>query len=306
VTRKPLHEGIVILGAPRSGTTLMRRLLNAHPSIACPGETYLLSSCARFLRSDRLADGTDMGVLSGLGFAGFDKDRVLSDLRDFAFSFPREFAHQQQKPRWAEKTAIDAFYLDKIERLCGDHAYFVCILRHGLDVACSCKELVETNGAIPLELHEFVKDNNKLLEAYCQAWVHATESILEFAGRHTENSIVCRYEDLVQDPETTLKTILEFIGENWDDGLPSRAFADNESVGIGDWKTYRESTVLTSSLDRWKSLPATIIQQLAPIANDTLQRSGYASIDGGYANFDDDDARRRYELGLLIQRTRQQ
>ncbi|MCA9663328.1 MAG: sulfotransferase, partial [Myxococcales bacterium] len=32
--------GIIVLGAPRSGTTLLRRLLDAHPNIACPPETY--------------------------------------------------------------------------------------------------------------------------------------------------------------------------------------------------------------------------------------------------------------------------
>jgi hypothetical protein len=303
MTKMQQLEGIIVLGAPRSGTTLMRRMLNAHRNIACPGETFLLSSCSRFLRSDHLADGADMGVLSGLSFAGFDSDRVLSDLRNFAFSFPREYARRQGKARWAEKTAIDAFYLDKIDRLCGEHAYFICLLRHGLDVASSCNELVETNGAIPLELHQFVRDNNKLLEAYCQAWVHATNAILDFAERHAENSVVCRYEDLVDDPETALRNVLGFVGEEWDDGLMSRAFDDKDSVGIGDWKTYRSGQVINKSIDRWQKLSPAVLQQLAPIANTTLQRCGYDSIQTEGPGTDD-DARRRYELGLLIQSPR--
>ena len=127
-------DGIVILGAPRSGTTLLRRLVDAHPNIACPGETNVLAACGRFLRSERIVEGVRIGVLDGLGYAGFSRDEVLTRLRDFAFSFHREYATRQGKARWASKTAFDAFYLEEIEQLCGDHVHFVCIQRHGLPV----------------------------------------------------------------------------------------------------------------------------------------------------------------------------
>ena len=47
------YEGIIVLGAPRSGTTLTQRLLAAHPQIACPPETYLLRACSRFLHEEK-------------------------------------------------------------------------------------------------------------------------------------------------------------------------------------------------------------------------------------------------------------
>lgn len=298
------NEGIVILGAPRSGTTLLRRLLNAHPNIACPGETYLLSSCARFLRSDRLADGANMGVLSGLNFAGFERAKVLAELREFAFSFLRRFAEQQGKARWAEKTAIDVFYLEEIEALCSDQVQFVCLLRHGLDVAASCEDLVATNGAIPLELHNYVCRNNKPLEAYCEAWIHATQSMLDFAGRHSENSIVCRYEDLVADPAATLQRIFAQLGEQWDEELLQRALTGTDNAGFGDWKTYRSSEVVGSSVGRWHSLSPAVVARLAEIVNDTLQDAGYERVAIEPVSDDDAEAQRRYELGLLIQASR--
>ena len=63
-------QGIVILGMPRSGTTLLRRLLDVHPAICCPPETNLLGAAARFLREETFAGGMAIGVLSGLSFAG--------------------------------------------------------------------------------------------------------------------------------------------------------------------------------------------------------------------------------------------
>ena len=44
-----------------------------------------------------------------------------------------------------------------IEELCGDHAYFLCVIRHGLDVACSLQELSEKNGGYLRELHDYVR-----------------------------------------------------------------------------------------------------------------------------------------------------
>jgi hypothetical protein len=62
MSANPRHEGILLLGSPRSGTTLLRRLVDAHPNIACPGETNVFSSCGRFLRSERIAEGVRIGV----------------------------------------------------------------------------------------------------------------------------------------------------------------------------------------------------------------------------------------------------
>ena len=94
--------GIVILGSPRSGTTLLRRVLDAHPNIAAPGETYLLTACARFLAEDKVVDGMDIGVLNGLGFLGFEGADVVARLREFAFGFREDHAAREGKGRWCE------------------------------------------------------------------------------------------------------------------------------------------------------------------------------------------------------------
>lgn len=292
------REGILLLGAPRSGTTLLRRLLNAHPSIASPGETNLFTACARFLEAERIAEGVRVGVLSGLEFAGFAPEETVRRLREMAFGFLREYAAGQGKPRWAEKTAFNLFHLPQIDRLCGDRVNVVCILRHGLDVAVSLNDLCQKNGAYLQELHAYVVRHPVILEAFAHAWVDLTRAMLELAARRP-GVIVVRYEDLVADPAGTMQEVLERLGESWDPGLLENAMRDRGSVGLGDWKTYERRSVGDESVGRWRALSRQTQTELAAICNETLAASGYPAVEAQPAR-GEEEAQRSYELGMLL------
>lgn len=291
--------GIVIVGTPRSGTTLLRRILDAHSSISCPPETYLLSAAARFLHEESFAAGLRIGVLSGLAFAGFSEDEVLARLRRFVLGFLEEHAQAQGKPRWAEKTAFDAFHLDSIRRVVGGHVRFVCIQRHGLDVACSLRDLADKTGGYVQELYRYVQREPEPLVALAQAWVDTAGRVAALV-EEDEAAIDLRYEDLVADPEAVMRRVLEHVGEPWEEGLVERALGDTGRLGFGDWKTYARVSIDTSSIDRWKAEPEPVIQRMAEVCNPMLERLGYAPVDA--RPVDAADARRRYEMGLMLQR----
>ncbi|MCA9716395.1 MAG: sulfotransferase [Myxococcales bacterium] len=295
--------GIVILGAPRSGTTLLRRLLDAHASIACPPETFLLGAAARFLHEETFAHGLRIGVLLGLGYAGFDQGEVLGRLREFTFGFLRDHARAQGKPRWAEKTAFNAFHVPAIRRLCQGHVRFVCIHRHGLDVALSLEELVQKTGGYVDELHRYIRQYPEPLEAFARAWIDSAGALAQLA-EDDEHALAIRYEDLTRDPEGTLRGVLDFLGEPWDDGLIERALGGTGGVGFGDWKTYGRATIDSSSVARWRGLPLPVRSKLAALCNPTLERLGYEPVPviEARAGESDEDARRRYELGLMLNR----
>ncbi len=293
-------DGIIILGAPRSGTTLLRRLVDAHPNIACPGETNVFTSCGRFLRSERIAEGVRIGVLDGLGYAGFSSSEVLARLREFSFSFHREYAQKQGKARWASKTAFDAFYLDEIEHLCGEQAHFICIQRHGLDVACSIQELCNKNGTYLKELHEYVIRYPTMLEAFAHAWVDLAQSLDAFVKRHQQNAVQVTYEDLIEHTDATMARIMESVGEEWNPALIDRALENRSNLGLGDWKTYRRTSIGAESVGRWRELSRDTVGRLGAICNPTLTLCGYAPVELD-AERSADEARRRYEVGLLLQ-----
>ena len=296
-------RGIVILGHPRSGTTLLRRLLDGHSRIACPPETHLLSACARFLEAERTADGVDMGVLAGLNFAGFDDAEVLAKLRDFAFAFLADFARRQNKPRWAEKTAFDAFHIEAIERLCGDRVLYLGIVRHGLDVAISCKDFCDATGLYPKPLHDYIRLYAQPIEAFAHSWSEVNERLFAFAERHVESCLVCRYEDLVEDPQGTLADLLEFLGESFEPAMLERGLGNLDQLGFSDHKSYQAREVHKASTARWQSLPEPQVQHLAPLLNPLLEKCGYDRLESG-AEITTEDARRRYAMSLMVHATR--
>ena len=293
------YEGIIVLGTPRSGTTLLRRLLDAHPNIACPPETCLFSACARFLHSERVADGLDFGVLTGLAYAGFEPQAVRDRLREFAFAFKREHAARAGKARWAEKTAVDAFHVDKIEELCGDKVQYVCLVRHGLDVACSLRDLSDRGYTYLSEIHEYIRRYPRPLEAFAHAWVDVNRSLLAFLERHPGNSMLLRYEELVADPRQEMQRLLDFLGEAWHEGLLHDGLENREDAGLGDWKTYDRTCIDAASVGKWKSLPRLIVSTLGEICNPVLQDCGYEPVDIMAAD-SAENARRRYQLGLML------
>lgn len=295
-------NGIVILGVPRSGTTLLRRLLNAHENIASPGETFLLTAAARFLRGDTIVDGIDYGVVGGLKAAGFDEEEILDRLRALVFGFFDDIAERSGKRRWAVKTAVDGFYAEEIERLCKGRTKFVIVIRHGLDTALSLRDLCDANETYIRELHEYIVHYPRPLEAFAHAWADATGQLLDIANRAAD-SITIRYEDLVDDPEQTMSAIAAAVNEQWADSLIERALNEYAVAGLGDWKTYTRSGIDSSSVGRWNELSDFLLARLGPIVNPVLERAGYEPVELPAAG-SADEAMRRYEISMMLNATR--
>ncbi len=294
--------GIILLGVPRTGTTLLRRLLNAHPDICCPGETFLLASAARFMRPDLVSDDIEYGVLGGLAAAGLPRKEILESLRGLVEDSFHRVAARANKPRWASKTAIDAFYVSEIETLMAGRARFVCIVRHGLDTALSLGDLCVANEVYVREIHDYIVRDARPLVAFARLWSVLTANLLEFAERHPADAILLRYEDLVSQPVAALNRLATFLGLERG-SLDAKSLACDAPSGLGDWKTYSTAGISIESVGRWKSLGAASLHRLAPIVNPVLVRAGYEPVAPGTAP-DPEKSMRRYEITLGIQAKR--
>lgn len=289
-----------MLGSPRSGTTLVRRFLTAHPRIHCPPETNLLNASARFLQEHPFANGLSVGVLSGLAFSGIAEESVIERLRDFILGFFREIATAAGKDIWAEKTAADCFYLDAIEQLLGERCKYVCVFRHPLDAACSMKELSDKMERPLPELHTYMASEPNFYLALARAWCDANSRLLRFIDDHPEACVSCRYEDLVADPVSVMGRVFHELGLPVDmKSLAESALGDPGEVGLGDWKTYTRSGVDASSVGRWSSISPHTVRGMLDIVGETMDRLGYERPKLPKL-FHGDEARRRYAFGFRL------
>lgn len=301
MTQNDISNGIIILGCPRSGTTLLRRLLNAHQDLCCPGETFLFKACASFFEADKISHGFDYGVLSALEGLGFDEQDTIDRLRTFCTGFYKELAAKDNKKYWVAKTAIDSFYMDTIEELFADRAKFICVTRHGLDVVCSMEEFVKDLQSYITELHSYLVAHPQPLEAFAHAWADVNTDILDFAERYSAQCHHVRYEDLVAAPDETMQGITDFLGLEASSMTAADILGQQNVDGIGDWKSYKKTKVESGSLNRWQAqLPDAAVQALAPIVNPVLERAGYEAI----KSESNEDAARRKEIAMMMMQTK--
>jgi len=289
----------IVLGHPRSGTTLLRRLLAGHENIVAPPETHLFGACARFLSSEETADGVDMGVLAGLHFSGFDDEVVIGRLRDLAFGFMDEIATRDGASHWIEKTAFDIFHLDGIEALCDDQVRYLGIIRHPLDVAVSCTDFCSAAGLYPDTLHPYIVRYSQPIEAFVRSWIDSVEALMSLGERRPNQVMICRYEDLVAEPNETIADLLAFLGEPNDTAFLATALSGMDNLGFSDHKSYQVDEVHQSSIHRWSAIPTAQVGRLATLLNPYLELTGYDVLDETQA-LTAAEGRNRYARSLAV------
>lgn len=140
----------IVVGVPRSGTTLLRMMIDAHSVIAIPPETGFLPSLAD-LDPEQDASRTALDIITALHtWPDFGMDAValretldrLSPITpaDAARTFYRTYAARFKKHRWGDKTPTYGSSIDRIAALLPE-ARFIHIIRDGRDVMVSVRGL---------------------------------------------------------------------------------------------------------------------------------------------------------------------
>lgn len=290
---------LVIVGFPRSGTTLLSRILNAHPDIASPPETGLLSGAGRFLTELTDIEGPPIGVQTGLAFAGIPTEDLHATLRGMLFGFLDRIA--AGKKVWAEKTAVDIFHLERLEPLLVGHARFICLVRNPLDVVASNVVLARTMGAQLLELYGATRGANSEYDGIARAWVDRMTAVDGFVDRHADDCITLRYEDLLTDPDITLRRLFDFVGVDGDPAqVVAAAFAGTPRIGLGDMFINDQSGLRPPNPNGWrKRMPPAAASRIVPMVAGLMAAHGY-KVPKVQPPADRDTAIRQYEIAVRM------
>jgi Sulfotransferase family len=241
---------VIVLGVGRSGTTLLRVMLDRNTMLAIPYETFFVPQLAhrhgRRPKLDEFLD--DLGRLRTLYDWGVTPEDVRSHLREgmttreAIAAIYETYAERQGKPRWGDKTPVYMQQLPLLEDIFPD-AIWIHLVRDGRDAALSFLELPEgfagKTWAQPRTVAQFAARWRTEILAARRLGRHA-------GGRYLE----LRYEDLVAEPERELRHICEHASLPWEAEMldhtrvsdtahmpEHRNLAQPPTPGLRDWRS---------------------------------------------------------------------
>ena len=202
-----------VVGMNRSGTTLLRMMLDAHPQLTIPPETHFVPDLIKATREPGATAEDALAAMKSArewGDFGFSDEEMLARLRALpkirpgaaVRTFYEAYMAQQGKPRWGEKTPTYVQKMKLIQRALPE-ARFVHVIRDGRDVALSV-------------LDRTVRDLSAADVA--RRWQKKITKAREDAPA-LRHYMELRYEDLILDTEPVLREVCDFIELPWDDAM---------------------------------------------------------------------------------------
>ena len=245
---------VLLVGCPRSGTTLLSVILHAHPRIAMPPETRFLFPVYR--RRNSFGDLSDeqnrrrlarqiTGRGSRFSQLGLNRRAVIREIVNGAPTVGsamaivwREFARSRGKERWGEKRPLYWQQMDWLMRLFPD-AQVVHLVRDPRACVTSLLDVKWWHGGF---------------QGALTTWALSDRELRGFGERAPQGSYYAlRFEDLLTDPRDELAKLCKFLGEDFDEGMLDFAGAAGDIVPERKvWHSLTHEPLDPSRGERWR------------------------------------------------------
>ena len=283
----------IIVGAPRSGTTLLRFILDAHPNLAIPPETGFLALGSQLKGpSDSVRNEFFEALVrfppNAPAWSDFQISKELfwaklREIEPFKISdgyraFYQLYASRFGKERWGDKTPVHCFAMEAIEEVLPE-AHFLHIIRDGRDVCLSLRQLWFSPGWD--------------VETQARQWCSFVSTARQ-QGAQCRRYMDLKYEDLIIKPRQVVQSVCAFLDLGYDEMMleyhlraasrlqehEGRSWIDG-SIVVTKEQRFQQQHRTTQPLDRsrvlaWKSaMNLEERQRFDAIAEHLLTALGY-------------------------------
>ncbi len=267
---------IFILSCSRSGSTLLRVAMNAHPDIASPPELHLLTLAQRLLWTWRItldaapepegdAKGHDDAWAPALAATRRSLDTIMDD-----------YGRRTDAPIWCEKSVTAINHVDLLDALYPE-ARVIVLFRHAADVVASGLAAI-ADRPDGFDFEPYLAADPVRSQALLTYWTQKTAALLDAARR--PGRIALRYEDFVRDPDRQLARITSALALHPCDDWGERIYKVPAQQGPGDTSVYARGRVDEGSLGRGASLDLSMVsRRIIKQANRLLAELGYDAVE---------------------------
>jgi tetratricopeptide (TPR) repeat protein len=230
----PSAEPIFVVGMPRTGTTLVERILSSHSTVLSAGELQNFGLCLKRLAgtpSNRVLDERTLE-------AGMRVDAVSLGARYIESTRPLtgKTAH------FVDKMPLNFFYIGFIH-LALPSAKIICLRRHPLD---TCLSNFRQMFALGFSYYNYAYDLADIGRYYAMF-----DRLIAHWTRVLPGKILqVQYEELVRDQEAQTRRMLDFCGLGWEERCLD--FHDNAAPVATASAVQVRKRMYSTSIDRWR------------------------------------------------------
>lgn len=226
----PQEGPIFVVGSMRSGSTLLRLILDSHPRIAIGAETGFMGAVMGTKRIANWKNGAEWYQR-----IDWSEPELDERLREFYAGMFARYAAGRGKARWGEKTPFHTEHIATMAAIF-PASVFVGIVRHPGAVAASLRQSFHYT-----------------FDEALSYWTATNLEMIEGARDLGERFVLCRYEDLVTHGEPVLRELMRAVGEEFSPGLLQHHVVQQEQGAprVVDGSTKTRDPIDAQRAHRW-------------------------------------------------------
>lgn len=258
-----------VLAPMRSGSTLLRKMLDAHGRLVSPPETWFLLPLLDIWNGQAEAKGFNARQAAVALQTVANRTSFVNACSEFAVKLYNEMLEPDSE-YLIDKTPMYLRIADQLPAIFPDAKYII---------------LVRDPRAIAWSSHTWEKIQSKGLDSFIPGIANDFKTQYDFARKHVDSCIIVKYENLCNEPEAVCKQICEFLSVSFDNEMLKYGLSAEQFTGYGDEKTLQHNQPHKDSLKRWvgdETTPGMTNQQQSKLADectaDALKFFGYEEL----------------------------